>query len=253
MLDNTGPLVNKWLVGFSYGCVSYTSNRDCSPSARIVHRQEDVLNLRLLFSHPWLQYLQAFFQTRMDDALIGRHAAVCLQTMRLTKVSARKYPPSTIEIAVSPISDSQIPFPFHCTTTCTHLHLNTQAVRNLNPLICRFYFLDGKAKAMGVDPSATAFNVIRTLADKIGLQNVDGWALYEVRIPYTDSHNSKLVPHTVPAPLHYLDYCNYLSTLQTQFHNSHNSPVIPFPCSHAPVPTIRLTPSKSTSSRVTST
>ena len=60
------------------------------------------------------------------------------------------------------------------------LSLVTQAVRNLNPLICRFYFLDGKAKAMGVDPSATATDVIRALAEKIELQNVDGWALYEV-------------------------------------------------------------------------
>ncbi len=54
-------------------------------------------------------------------------------------------------------------------------------MKNLNPLICRFYFLDGKAKAMGVNPSATASDVIRALAEKIELQNVDGWALYEVR------------------------------------------------------------------------
>lgn len=33
---------------------------------------------------------------------------------------------------------------------------------------------------MGVDPSATAMDVIRALAEKIELQNVDGWALYEV-------------------------------------------------------------------------
>ena len=65
-------------------------------------------------------------------------------------------------------------------TTFFSLSLVTQAVRNLNPLICRFYFLDGKAKAMGVDPSATATDVIRALAEKIELQNVDGWALYEV-------------------------------------------------------------------------
>ena len=58
--------------------------------------------------------------------------------------------------------------------------LHLQAVRNLNPLICRFYFLDGKAKAMGVNPTSTATDVIKILAEKIDLQNVAGWALYEV-------------------------------------------------------------------------
>ena len=48
-----------------------------------------------------LQYLQAFFQLKTDDRHIGRYAAACLHTMRQTKVSARKFPPSTIEIAVS--------------------------------------------------------------------------------------------------------------------------------------------------------
>jgi myosin-7 len=57
----------------------------------------------------------------------------------------------------------------------------SKAVRNLNPLICRFYFLDGKAKAMGVSASATANDVIKILSQKIDLQSVDGWALYEVR------------------------------------------------------------------------
>lgn len=99
------------------------------------------------------KYLQAFFHANLENRIIGRYASACLRTMRLTKVSARKLSPSTIEIA---------------------------AVKHLNPLICRFYFLDGKAKAMGVDPSSPASEVIKSLAEKIDLQSVDGWALYEV-------------------------------------------------------------------------
>jgi myosin-7 len=59
-------------------------------------------------------------------------------------------------------------------------YAHTQAVKNLHPLICRFYFLDGKAKAIGVDPCATTSDVIKALGDKIDLQSMDGWALFEV-------------------------------------------------------------------------
>lgn len=65
-----------------------------------------------------------------------------------------------------------------------------QAVRNLTPLICRFYFLDGKAKAMGVNPTSTATDVIKNLAEKIELQNVEGWALYEVNLCSHGAHMS---------------------------------------------------------------
>lgn len=41
---------------------------------------------------------------------------------------------------------------------------------------------------MGVNPSATAGDVIRALAEKIELQNVDGWALYEVYIMILSGH-----------------------------------------------------------------
>ena len=95
--------------------------------------------------------------------------------MRQTKVSARRFPPSSIEIAVR-ICMNCDQYPFHC--CLCHM----QAVRNLTPLICRFYFLDGKAKAMGVNPTSTATDVIKNLAEKIELQNVEGWALYEVTV-----------------------------------------------------------------------
>eukprot|EP00118_Oscarella_pearsei_P025077 m.307450 g.307450 ORF g.307450 m.307450 type:complete len:2013 (+) comp42307_c0_seq1:102-6140(+) len=99
------------------------------------------------------KYMQAFIRRHFEDESVGRYAVWCLNTLRLTKATPRQLPPSSMEI------------------TC---------VKNLNNLICRFYFLDGKAKAIGVDPSATASDVLRVLADKIELKNVDGWALYEV-------------------------------------------------------------------------
>ena len=56
----------------------------------------------------------------------------------------------------------------------------TKAIKVPSQLICRFYFLDGKAKAMGVDPSATASDVIKSLASRVDLQSSDGWGLFEV-------------------------------------------------------------------------
>ena len=35
------------------------------------------------------------------------------------------------------------------------------------------------AKAMGVEPSAMAADVVKQLAQKIDLQSTDGWSLYE--------------------------------------------------------------------------
>ena len=64
------------------------------------------------------QYLQAFYQLKTDDRIIGRFADFCLKTMRQTKASARRYPPSSIEIAVS-----------HC---FLHSHSCTGPLQTLN-------------------------------------------------------------------------------------------------------------------------
>ena len=40
--------------------------------------------------------------------------------------------------------------------------------------------MDGKSKALGVEPFATSGDVIQLLAVKIDLQDTDGWGLYEV-------------------------------------------------------------------------
>lgn len=104
------------------------------------------------------KHLQAFFEKASGDTENGRCANWCRQTLKRTKLNgARKLPPSEIEI---------------------------KSIKALKPVICRFFFLDGKAKAVGVDPSATAQDVLTELADKIDLSRTDGWGLYEVYPEY---------------------------------------------------------------------
>lgn len=108
----------------------------------------------------------------------------------MVKPSARRLPPSSIEIEVSEREEKRrdvFEIPLLC-INCMIIKLLyygisfflSKAVKVPSQLICRFYFLDGKAKAMGVDPSATASDVIKSLASRVDLQSSDGWGLFEV-------------------------------------------------------------------------
>ncbi|CAL8090863.1 unnamed protein product [Orchesella dallaii] len=61
-----------------------------------------------------------------------------------------------------------------------------QAMKRLGTIVCRFFFLDGRTKAIDIHPTDTALDAIIKLGEKIGVATpqslVDnGWAVYQVR------------------------------------------------------------------------
>lgn len=46
--------------------------------------------------------------------------------------------------------------------------------------MCKVFFMDGKTKAVSLQPKDTTIEVLEKVARKIGLKSVEGWALYEV-------------------------------------------------------------------------
>lgn len=78
----------------------------------------------------------------------------CLDNCR--GAAPRHLPPSTVEIA---------------------------AMRRLGTIVCRFFFLDGRTKAIDVHPADTAAAAAARLADKLGLSphSRSGWAVYQQR------------------------------------------------------------------------
>ncbi|CAG9136621.1 unnamed protein product [Plutella xylostella] len=103
------------------------------------------------------RYYCAWLRSRTKGGVAARatHCAQwCLDNCR--GAAPRQLPPSTVEIA---------------------------AMRRLGTIVCRFFFLDGRTKAIDVHPADTAAAAAARLADKLSLsaQARAGWAVYQQR------------------------------------------------------------------------
>ncbi|KAH9518288.1 TRAFAC class myosin-kinesin ATPase super [Dermatophagoides farinae] len=90
---------------------------------------------------------------RANNTSIACYAQFCLDNLHVGRLSARRFPPSIAEV---------------------------KAVTALRSLVCRFHLLDGRTKALDLHPADTASDAVLSLAAKLGLRNIDGWALFEV-------------------------------------------------------------------------
>lgn len=54
-------------------------------------------------------------------------------------------------------------------------------MRRLSTIVCRFFFLDDRTKAIDIHPTDTASDPVYKLADKLCLRSIDGWSIYQSR------------------------------------------------------------------------
>ena len=60
-------------------------------------------------------------------------------------------------------------------------------MRRLGTIVCRFFFLDGRTKAIDVHPTDSAGDAVLKLAEKLNLCNTEGWAIFQSR-PSGEEH-----------------------------------------------------------------
>ncbi len=109
-------------------------------------------------SKQFAKYFYSYLRKHLrKDAAISCYAQFCLDNLHSPKAHIRRMPPSSLEV---------------------------NAVRTLSSLVCRFYFLDGRTKAIDIHPCDTANDAMVCLSNKIGLRCLDGWALYELTPDY---------------------------------------------------------------------
>ncbi|KAI5741570.1 hypothetical protein M8J76_014958 [Diaphorina citri] len=101
------------------------------------------------------KYFVCFLHKHLQsEGKLRQYVQWCLDNCKNVHVSCRQLPPSSVEVA---------------------------AMKKLGTIVCRFFFLDGRTKAIDVHPTDTAGDAAQKLADKLGLRNLDGWAIYQSR------------------------------------------------------------------------
>lgn len=101
------------------------------------------------------KYFFSFLKKNLQlEGKLKQYVQWCLDNCKNCKVTCREFPPSSVEIA---------------------------AMRRLGTIVCRFFFLDGRTKAIDVHPTDTAGDASRKLAERLGLKTLEGWAIYQSR------------------------------------------------------------------------
>ncbi|CAK9822430.1 Unconventional myosin-X [Anthophora retusa] len=101
------------------------------------------------------KYFVSFLRKNLAlEGKLRQYVQWCVDNCKNMKVSCRQHPPSTVEIA---------------------------AMRRLGTIVCRFFFLDGRTKAIDVHPTDTAADAVAKLGEKLGLRSLEGWAIYQSR------------------------------------------------------------------------
>ncbi|XP_052123144.1 myosin-I heavy chain isoform X1 [Frankliniella occidentalis] len=136
-------------------CIRQATN---NPNPEWVERVWLLLCLAIVAFQPsklLFKYFVCFLKKNLQlDGKMKQYVQWCLDNCNNSKVSCRQHPPSTVEIA---------------------------AMRRLGTIVCRFFFLDGRTKAIDIHPTDTASDASAKLADKLGLRSLEGWAIYQSR------------------------------------------------------------------------
>lgn len=136
-------------------CMRQATN---NPNAEWAERVWLLLCLAIVAFQPsklLYKYFSSFLKKNLAlEGKLRQYVQWCVDNCKNTKVSCRQHPPSTVEIA---------------------------AMRRLGTIVCRFFFLDGRTKAIDVHPTDTAADAVAKLGEKLGLRSLEGWAIYQSR------------------------------------------------------------------------